>query len=45
MRLGQSVLFNRRYAWDCVCVCMLLCACKCVCALYVGSLWVQACSI
>lgn len=45
MRLGQSVLFNRRYAWVCVCVCMLLCACKCVCALYAGSLWVQACSI
>ena len=35
MRLGQSVLFNRRYAWDCVCawysVCMSMCVCVCVC--------------
>ena len=41
MRLGQSVLFNRRYAWDCVCVCVCVLVCVRVCARY--FLHVNAC--
>ena len=43
MRLGQSVLFNRRYAWDCVCVCVLLYACKCVCVCVCALVDIRVC--